>query len=805
MTVRNGTTEIPLADGGEAAALAIIFVGCAVGLIFAAYQYYLINRIDLTVDASKYDKVSTNDSSTDVTLEGEAAPPSAVPTETAQEKLTTIAAAITEGAKSFLKAEYKICAIFLALFAILVVCLVGSSNHCGNGVVNVDLKTPASEQEGDCWTNGALTMVAFLVGGLTSMIAGYIGMMIAVYTNVRTTVEATRGWTRAFNAAFRGGAVCGFALCSLALLVLVILILLYRIQFDPEEYDDETQYKYLFLFEVIAGYGLGGSSIALFGRVGGGIYTKAADVGADLVGKVEKGIPEDDPRNPATIADNVGDNVGDVAGMGADLFGSFAESTCAALVLGSKSIQLQANFGTMLFPLVISAIGIMACVLCSFVATNIQPVKKGEDVQPVLKTQLVLSTILITPLLAGASYGFLPEVFCFQAEQDVNQCMNTEVASTWWGAFISVACGLWAGLATGLITEYYTSHTYRPVREVADASETGAATLIIYGLALGYKSCIIPIFLLALTVFASFYLCGLYGVSLAALGMLSSLSIGLTIDVYGPITDNAGGIAEMAELGEDIRNITDTLDAAGNTTAAIGKGFAIGSAALVSLALFGAYASQVGSVTVNILEPIVFAFLLIGAMLPYWFSALTMKSVGIAAKEMVEEVRRQFKEMPGIMEGTQKPDYDACITISTDASLKEMIAPGALVILSPILTGYLFGVHALSGLLAGSLVSAVQMAISSSNTGGAWDNAKKYIESYEKEKYGGKGSDCHKAAVVGDTVGDPLKDTSGPALNILMKLMAIISLVFSISFRSSALPNGQRWAGYLEPVNGTAH
>ena len=398
------------------------------------------------------------------------------------------------------------------------------------------------------------------------------------------------------------------------------------------------------------------------------------------------------------------------------------------------------------------------------------------------KRQLIYSTMFLTPVLFALSFS-LPAEFCF-------------TAATRYGAFFCVAIGLWAGLAIGLITEYYTSHSYSPVREVSDSCRTGAATNIIYGLALGHKSTIVPAVALGVVIFVSLQLCGFYGCSLAALGMLSSLSIGLTIDVYGPITDNAGGIAEMAELGSDVRHVTDTLDAAGNTTAAIGKGFAIGSAALVSLSLFGAFVSRIpggDKFIVNVLEPIVFCFLLIGAMLPYWFSAMTMKSVGLAAAKMVEEVRRQFSTIPGIMDGTGKPDYERCVAISTKASLAEMLAPGCLVIFTPILTGMLFGVHALTGLLVGSLVSSVQMAISSSNSGGAWDNAKKYIEG---GALGGKGSDAHKAAVVGDTVGDPLKDTSGPALNILMKLMAIISLVFADFFVAHSFARGLKWAGY---------
>mmetsp|Transcript_21475 Transcript_21475/g.42193 ORF Transcript_21475/g.42193 Transcript_21475/m.42193 type:complete len:785 (+) Transcript_21475:170-2524(+) len=770
--------------GAEAAAIAIIVASSVIGLIFAAIQYLKIRSIDMDLHINERSLVNYDDAQ--------------LGTETHEEKLKNISEAIQVGARSFLKAEYTICAAFLVFFGLILLVLLGTADNCGP--IPVSTGVP---QSGSCWGDAGFTLLAFIVGGLTSMVCGLIGMLIAVYTNVRCTVEATRGWTGAFNAAFRGGAVMGFCLSSMGLLVLYIIIELYRVHFifnhgettTTVEGQEEPVFIYLIFFDVVAGYGLGGSSIALFGRVGGGIYTKAADVGADLVGKVEKNIPEDDPRNPATIADNVGDNVGDIAGMGADLFGSFAESTSAALVLSASSTQLQESYATMLFPLVVSAVGILACILTSFMATHVRPVTKGSDVEGVLKTQLVLSTVLLTPLLALVSWLFLPQDFTFGSDPDANAIPGTAEVSHWWGAFICLACGLWAGLFTGLITEYYTSYSYAPVKEVSASSETGAATVIIYGLALGYKSAIIPVFLFALTIFTSFYLCGLYGVSLAALGMLSSFSIGLTIDGYGPITDNAGGLAEMAELGENVRFITDTLDAAGNTTAAIGKGFAIGSAALVSLALFGAYVSRIGALEdgINILSPITFAFLLIGAMIPYWFSAMTMKSVGVAAQAMVREVRHQFETIEGIMEGTTKPDYARCVEISTRASLREMIAPSALVILAPILTGYLFGVYALAGYLAGSLVSAVQLAISASNTGGAWDNSKKYIE---QGNFGGKGSDNHKAAVVGDTVGDPLKDTSGPALNIVMKLQAILSLVFAASFTRFAAPQGMAWAGY---------
>jgi H(+)-translocating pyrophosphatase len=526
------------------------------------------------------------------------------------------------------------------------------------------------------------------------------------------------------------------------------------------------------LYESISAYGLGGSAVALFCRVGGGIYTKAADVGADLVGKLEQGIPEDDPRNPATIADNVGDNVGDIAGMGADLFGSFAEATCAALVIAAEA-PLSANgfamwksWAVMMYPLLITGFGILICLITALLSTHVFSVKSIAEVESNLKKPLIISTVLNTPVIYILTMTCLPKTFLVAKEFEV---VN-------WHVFVCVIAGLWAGLAIGFLTEYFTSHSYSPVREVAKACETGAATNIIYGLALGYKSAIIPVFALAAAIYTSFKLASAYGVALAALGILSTLPIALCVDAYGPVSDNAGGIAEMAGMGPEIREKTDALDAAGNTTAAIGKGFAIGSAAFVALSLSGAFATRAGIVSVDIMHPYEFAGLLVGAMLPYWFSAMTMKSVGIAALAMVEEVRRQFREMPGIMNGTQQPEYGKCVRISTDASLKLMIAPGALVILSPILTGFIFGKEALAGLLAGSLVSGVQMAISASNTGGAWDNAKKYIES---GKHGGKGSAAHTAAVIGDTVGDPLKDTSGPSLNILIKLMAIISVVLA--------------------------
>merc|ERR1712238_388720 len=626
-------------------------------------------------------------------------------------------------------------------------------------------------------TRGLFTVISFILGALTSMVSGYLGMKVAVYSNVRTTISAQKsGWTHCFNTAFRAGAVMGFALCGLGISMLYFTMLAFRLQYsEPEDW--------VYLNECITGFGLGGSSIAMFGRVGGGIYTKAADVGADLVGKVVHGIPEDDPRNPATIADNVGDNVGDVAGMGSDLFGSFAESTCAALVLGS-SIGVSGGWDAMVFPVIVSAVGIIVCLLCSFIATNIWTVKRESDVERALKVQLISTTIVMIPTVYFAAMDYLPATFQLQSTVG-----NTKLHLTPFQATLCVAMGAVGGLTIGLITEYYTSHSYAPVRELANSCKTGAATNMIYGIALGYKSAVIPVIVLAIVIFLSFTIADMYGVSLAAIGFLTNLATGLTIDVYGPVCDNAGGIAEMSELEPYVREKTDALDAAGNTTAAIGKGFAIGSAALVSLALFGAFVTRIRIASddklfvngVNMLHPLTFAFLIIGGMIPFAFAAMTMKSVGVAAMEMVMEVQRQFDEKPHLLDAnpTERPDYDACIAISTKASLKEMIPPGAMVILTPLLTGIFFGVYAVSGLLVGSLIASVQLAISMSNSGGAWDNAKKYIEQASPDsELKGKGSDVHNAAVIGD----PFKDTSGPALNIVMKLMAVLSLVFADAF-----------------------
>jgi inorganic pyrophosphatase len=742
-------------------ATGIIFIAGAVGCLWALSQFYIISKIKIQSAAQSSESTGLVSGAND---------------EATTRRLVEIYEAIYEGAESFLRAEYTVCFWFIICFSIVVLVLV----MWGTG-----------------WNvpRGVFTAISFLLGAITSMASGYLGMKVAVYSNVRTTVSAQKaGWTECFNTAFRAGAVMGFALCGLGIIMLYATLLAFRLYYpDPE--------NWIYITESITGYGLGGSVIAMFGRVGGGIYTKAADVGADLVGKVVHGIPEDDPRNPATIADNVGDNVGDVAGMGSDLFGSFAESTCAALVIGT-GIGVSGGWDALVFPVIVSSVGIFVCLICSFIATNIRTVKSEAQVEEALKIQLISTTALMIPAIFYAARWVLPETFVLHSTVgDLKYHLHP------WQAFVCVTMGAVGGLIIGLVTEYYTSHSYSPVREVAMSCKTGAATNMIYGIALGYKSAIIPVLILAVVIYGSFTMCDMYGVALAAIGFLSNLATGLTIDVYGPVCDNAGGIAEMAELDPSVREKTDALDAAGNTTAAIGKGFAIGSAALVSLALFGAFVTRIRHSSgdtlfangVNMLQPVTFSFLIIGGMIPFAFAAMTMKSVGLAAMEMVLEVQRQFDEKPHLLDAnpTERPDYDACIAISTKASLKEMVPPGAMVIFTPLLTGIFFGVFAVSGLLVGALVAAVQLAISMSNSGGAWDNAKKYIEKQSPDsELKGKGSDIHKAAVVGDTVGDPFKDTSGPALNIVMKLMAVLSLVFADTFYAVNQGGGLFKLGY---------
>lgn len=741
----------------------LIPVAAAIGIGFALLQWMLVSRVK--VGPEKESSVNNgvyNEFLLDEAEEDGGDLKNAVP------KCAEIQNAISLGATSFLFTEYKYLGIFTGCFGVLMFFFLGSVK--GFSTQQQQCTYDETKMCKPALANALFSTIAFVLGAFTSVLSGYFGMKIATYANARTTLEARKGVGKAFITAFRSGAVMGFLLAANGLLVLYLSINAFKLY-----YGDDWEG----LFEAITGYGLGGSSMALFGRVGGGIYTKAADVGADLVGKIEQNIPEDDPRNPAVIADNVGDNVGDIAGMGSDLFGSYAEASCAALVVASiSSFGNDHDFTAMCFPLLISSMGIVICLITTLFATDLFEIKAVKDIEPTLKRQLIISTVLMTVGIGIVSSVALPSTFSiynFGSEKVVKN----------WHLFFCVAVGLWAGLVIGYITEYYTSNAYSPVQEVAQSCRTGAATNVIFGLALGYKSVVIPIFAIAAAIYVSFSLAAMYGIAVAALGMLSTIATGLAIDAYGPISDNAGGIAEMAGFSHKIRERTDALDAAGNTTAAIGKGFAIGSAALVSLALFGAFVSRSAISTVDVLTPKVFIGLIVGAMLPYWFSAMTMKSVGSAALKMVEEVRRQFKEIPGLMEGTAKPDYATCVKISTDASLKEMIPPGALVMLTPLIVGTLFGVETLSGVLAGALVSGVQVAISASNTGGAWDNAKKYIEagaSKAARDLGPKGSDCHKAAVIGDTIGDPLKDTSGPSLNILIKLMAVESLVFAPFF-----------------------
>jgi len=647
------------------------------------------------------------------------------------EMMQRVARKIRVGAMAFLAREYTVIIPFILIAAVFIYLFLDT------GWANV----------GVVWGK-PFTAMSFVIGAVASAVAGFVGMRTATMANVRTAEAARTGVEKALRVAFLGGSTMGLAVVGLGLLGFVGMLLFLLRSLDPAG-----------ALASLTGFSFGASCVALFARVGGGIYTKAADVGADLVGKLEAGIPEDDPRNPAVIADNVGDNVGDVAGMGADLFESYVGAILATMLVG-----LSVNWGVeqaLVFPLLVAAVGVVASILAMFIVRT----GNASGVQRALKYGMFGSSILAALGTWWLARTFLP----------ADQAMGVFWAST---------AGLAAGVLIGLLTEYYTSHAYQPVRKLADSAKTGAATALIEGLALGYASTALPIIVVVVAILIAYAQAGMYGIGIGAVGMLSTLAMIMAIDVFGAIGDNAGGIAEMSKLPKEVRERTDALDAAGNTTAAICKGFAIGVAGFMCLALFGAFKEQSGLTGIDVSNPATLMGLLIGGMIPFLFSSLTMRAVGRAAMAIIEEVRRQFREIPGLMEGTAESDPATCVSIATKAAVREMVLPGLLAIISPILTGLILGREALGGLLAGTLATAMVLGTSMVNSGGAWDNAKKYIESGQ---LGGKGSDTHKAAVVGDTVGDPFKDTSGPSLNILVKLMSIVSVLTAALYGTGIL------------------
>jgi K(+)-stimulated pyrophosphate-energized sodium pump len=695
-------------------------------------------------------------------------------------RMKEIAAYIAEGAMAFLKAEYKILGYFVAIAALLLG-VMGYSNPKSSPMI----------------------AVAFVIGAIFSAVAGFVGMRIATKANVRTAEAARTSLSKALAVSFGGGSVMGLGVAGLAVLGLGGLFVVLKLIFAPNSAVDSEEMERT--IEVLTGFSLGAESIALFARVGGGIYTKAADVGADLVGKVEAGIPEDDPRNPATIADNVGDNVGDVAGMGADLFGSYVATVLATMVLGREtaSADVYGGMAPILLPMLIAGVGIILSMIGTlFVRISDSSGINTSAVQRALNMGNYGSIVLTAVACYFLVMGILPENMSLRGHEFTRN-----------GVFYSILVGLAVGTLMSIITEYYTAMGKRPVLSIIRQSATGAATNIIGGLAVGMESTFLPILVLAAGIYSAHACAGLYGVAIAAAGMMATTAMQLAIDAFGPIADNAGGIAEMSELPKEVREKTDVLDAVGNTTAATGKGFAIASAALTSLALFAAYVGVVDKNStndlnahgllnnaINIYSADVLAGLFVGAMIPFIFSSLAMRAVGEAAMSMVEEVRRQFREIPGIMEGTGKPEYDKCVAISTTASLKKMMLPGAIAIISPLLMGFLLGPEVLGGFLAGATVSGVLMGMFQNNAGGAWDNAKKSFEKgvdINGQMYYKK-SDPHKAAVTGDTVGDPFKDTSGPSMNILIKLMSIVALVIAPSIAS--LHSGKKVASKQHPA-----